>query len=136
MISNSNGDRYVGLSSAAELVGVSTVTVHNYLTQGLVSYRKNIKGIRSINVPSLCDAFGIDPPEEPEESVEKKIGIYIRVSSQDYDFGKATDKSQLSIEFSTADGLSGTISSTGTDCDELLHVYADRFKPNIYKPEE
>lgn len=117
MISNSNGERYVGLSEASRLVGVSTVTVHNYLTQGLVLYRKNIKGIRSINVPSLCEAFGIDPPEEPEELAEKKLGIYIRVSSQ-------SQKSEGSLDGQEARMIDWACSTFDVTEDDLL-IFSD-----------
>ena len=58
---------------------------------------------------------------------------YIRLGSQDFDLQKATEKSQFSIEFSTADGVNGTISAIGTGCDDLLRIYHERFAVNLYK---
>ncbi len=55
---------------------------------------------------------------------------YVRLTSLDYDFKTATEKSQLSLQFSTGDSLSGTISAFGRGCDDLLNVYRERFKVN------
>ena len=56
---------------------------------------------------------------------------YIRLTSQDYDFVTATTESELSLEFTTSDGLSGTITAIGVACDDLLLVYKDRFRDNL-----
>ena len=56
---------------------------------------------------------------------------YIRLTSQDYDFVTATTESELSLEFTTSEGLSGTITAIGVACDDLLLVYKDRFRDNL-----
>lgn len=58
---------------------------------------------------------------------------YIRLTSQAYDFQTATTESELSLEFTTSEGLSGTITAVGIGCDDLLLIYKDRFRDNLVK---
>lgn len=61
---------------------------------------------------------------------------YVRIYSQDFNLEIATEKSQMSLEFTTSDGLNGTISASGAACDDLLEIYNDQFKTNLLKPKE
>ena len=56
---------------------------------------------------------------------------YIRISSRDFDIKKATADSWMELEFTTSDGLSGSLRSLGVACDDLLKIYQDYFKANL-----
>ena len=56
---------------------------------------------------------------------------WIRLTAHDYDFERADAVSKLELEFTTTDGLSGTLSAVGEGCTDLMKVYRDKFLPNF-----
>ena len=56
---------------------------------------------------------------------------WIRLNARKYEFGDATEDSQLELEFTTTDGLAGTLSATGQGCIRLMEVYRSRFLANF-----
>lgn len=64
----------------------------------------------------------------------KGIG-YLRIEKEEYDFGKATEKSRLNLQFnftpSTLGGLSGTIKASKENCDYLKNIFEKYVKPNL-----
>jgi len=61
---------------------------------------------------------------------------WVRLTRKEYDLQKATSDSRLAIEFSTSDGVTGTISSVGQGCDDLMKVYMEQFKPNFIEDQQ
>ena len=59
---------------------------------------------------------------------------WLRLTARHYDFNDAEPQSELDLEFSTADGLNGTLSATGPGCDLLMELYRRRFQVNFCPP--
>ena len=59
---------------------------------------------------------------------------WLRLTARHYDFNDAEPQSELDLEFSTVDGLNGTLSATGPSCDLLMELYRRRFQANFSPP--
>jgi hypothetical protein len=57
------------------------------------------------------------------------------IRSQDYDFKNATDKSRMSIEYTTVSGVSGDFKASGGNVTYLHQVFVQFFLPNMKGPE-
>ena len=56
---------------------------------------------------------------------------WIRLNARKYQFGDATEDSQLELEFTTTGGLAGTLSAVGQGCPHLMSLYRERFLRNF-----
>ena len=57
---------------------------------------------------------------------------WIRLNARRYEFSESpTENSELDLEFTTTDGFSGTLSTVGKGCVDLMKVYRDRFLQNF-----
>ena len=56
---------------------------------------------------------------------------WIRLYVRKFDFHNPGEDSELDLEFTTADGLSSTLSGSGEACDHLMSIYRERFLPNL-----
>ena len=56
---------------------------------------------------------------------------YARFSSKDYDFVRPTPDSQLTIEFTTRDGINCELSTVGLGCTDLLTLFETVIRPNF-----
>ena len=56
---------------------------------------------------------------------------WIRFDARNYDFSEYTPESELSLEFSTKDGLTGELFASGEGCKRLMEIYRSRFLPNF-----
>ena len=59
---------------------------------------------------------------------------WLRLTARHYEFNGAVSQSELDLEFSTVDGLNGTLSATGQSCDLLMELYRRRFQANFSPP--
>lgn len=57
---------------------------------------------------------------------------WLRLNAREYpNMAGATETSRLELEFSTTDGLSGTLYAVGADCDRLMEIYRSYFQANL-----
>ena len=59
---------------------------------------------------------------------------WVRLTARHYDFQRSHEESQLDLEFTTSDGLSGTLSGVSFRCEHLMKIYRERFLENITVP--
>ena len=56
---------------------------------------------------------------------------WLRLTARKYEFKDSQEDSELQLEFSTVDSLSGTLSAVGSACDDLMKIYRGRFLENF-----
>ena len=56
---------------------------------------------------------------------------WIRLNARKYDFENCTEQSRLALEFTTKDGLDGTLMAAGRGCSHLMEIYNQRFLKNF-----
>ena len=59
---------------------------------------------------------------------------WIRLNARNYEFTDPVEDSELELEFSTIDGVSGILSANGAGCHYLMEVYKSRFLQNFIVP--
>ena len=71
-----------------------------------------------------------------QHDVARLAGLvdWLRLTGRNYEFLEAEQNSELDLEFSTSDGLSGTLSATGTSCELLMDIYRRKFRDNLRSP--
>ena len=60
---------------------------------------------------------------------------WVRLTARHDGFGDWESRSTLALEFSTNDGLSGTLYAVGPGCDHSMGIYRKRFFENFIPPE-
>ena len=60
---------------------------------------------------------------------------WIRLDARRFKFGDPEPESELALEFTTADGLSGELLASGEGCSRLMEVYREKFLPNFTGPQ-
>ena len=56
---------------------------------------------------------------------------WIRLNARRYDFENTAPESELELEFTTKDGLTGLLSAAGQGCTHLMEIYRCRFLKNF-----
>ena len=56
---------------------------------------------------------------------------WLRLTGRKYEFKESKEESELVLEFSTVDSLSGTLSAVGPACDHLMEIYHGQFLKNF-----
>ena len=56
---------------------------------------------------------------------------WIRLNARKYDFESLKNDSELDLEFTTRDGLTGELSASGEGCAHLMEIYKRRFLLNF-----
>ena len=72
-------------------------------------------------------------PAQIQHDMARFAGLvdWLRLTARHYEFKEAVPQSELELEFTTADGLNGSLSATGSSCDLLMDLYRCRFKANF-----
>ena len=61
----------------------------------------------------------------------KEAVDWIRLNARNYEFGECIRESELELEFSTEDGVTGVLSANGEGCGRLMELYREKFIPNF-----